>query len=176
MDANFAFVTQENVFESSQKHFCFKDANVTSATYVSQFSQALTLRKLSLGLAYPDLPEIKVHVICSHVVCCCASELQKWWQIICRNLQGALWTFTHNFKGLPLVDRNPLGALPIRQAVTAIPTPTIFIRPIKVWQWTALLKLTIDVNWFGFTSNPREFSFNWSVQLRRTWQKHNNNE
>ena len=30
-EANFACVTQENVFESSQKHFCFKDANVASA-------------------------------------------------------------------------------------------------------------------------------------------------
>ena len=34
-EANFASMTQENVFESSQKHFCFKDANVAYATYVS---------------------------------------------------------------------------------------------------------------------------------------------
>ena len=30
VDATFASVTQENVFESSQKHFGFKDANVVS--------------------------------------------------------------------------------------------------------------------------------------------------
>ena len=38
MDTNFASRKQEIVFESSQKHFCFTDANFASETYVSQFS------------------------------------------------------------------------------------------------------------------------------------------
>ena len=37
-EANFASWKQGNVSESSQKHFCFTDANFPSETYVSQFS------------------------------------------------------------------------------------------------------------------------------------------
>ena len=37
-EANFASWKQGNVSESSQKHFCFADANFTYETYVSQFS------------------------------------------------------------------------------------------------------------------------------------------
>ena len=40
-EANFASWKQENVSESSQKHFCFTDANFASETYVSQFSHAM---------------------------------------------------------------------------------------------------------------------------------------
>jgi len=36
--ANFASWKQGNVSESSQKHFCFTDANFPSQTYASQFS------------------------------------------------------------------------------------------------------------------------------------------
>jgi len=36
-DANFASWKQGNVSESSQKHFCFTDANFASETCVSQF-------------------------------------------------------------------------------------------------------------------------------------------
>ena len=38
VDTNFTSWKQGNVSESSQKHFCFMDANFTSETYVSQFS------------------------------------------------------------------------------------------------------------------------------------------
>ena len=37
-ETNFAARKQENVFALSQKHICFSDTNVASATYVSQFS------------------------------------------------------------------------------------------------------------------------------------------
>jgi len=37
-DANFACWKQGNVSDSSQKHFCFTDANFASERYVSQFS------------------------------------------------------------------------------------------------------------------------------------------
>jgi len=37
-EANFASWKQGNVSESSQKHFCFTDANVPAETSVSQFS------------------------------------------------------------------------------------------------------------------------------------------
>ena len=37
-EADFGSWKQGNVFESSQKHFCFTDAYFASETYVSQFS------------------------------------------------------------------------------------------------------------------------------------------
>ena len=41
-EANFGSWKQGNVSESSQKNFCFTDANFVSETYVSQFSHPRT--------------------------------------------------------------------------------------------------------------------------------------
>ena len=41
--ANFASRKHENIFESSQKHFYFTDANFVSETYVSQFATGETI-------------------------------------------------------------------------------------------------------------------------------------
>ena len=37
-ETNFAARKQENVFALGQKHFCYRDTNFASETYVSQYS------------------------------------------------------------------------------------------------------------------------------------------
>ena len=49
MDANFASVKQENVFESSHKHLGFKKAKFLSAAYVSKFNHGRDITDITVN-------------------------------------------------------------------------------------------------------------------------------